>query len=173
MLRRLSAVLVLGSALMLAPNRSAAQASLSVALGAAAPVGDFGDAADLGYTVGVGLNFGGTRLPIGLRFEGAYNGFGLKNSDSDVRVINGTANAVANFSRQADSPYLIGGLGIYNSKFGRLGSESAVGVNLGGGLRFPLTGFTTFFEARFHAMLGEARDGANLKFIPITFGIIF
>jgi hypothetical protein len=123
--------------------------------------------------VAAGLNFGGTRLPIGLRFEGAINGFSLKGFSNNVRIVDGTANAVVNFSQKSDSPYLIGGLGIYNSKVADFKSENAVGVNLGGGLRFPLGGLSTFFEARYHAMLGERGRDANLQFIPITFGIMF
>ena len=173
MLRRLSAVL-LGSALLIAPStRLHAQAALSVSGGLAAPVSDLGDFADLGYNVAAGLNFGGTRLPIGARFEGSLNGFKLKDVDDNVRVLNATANAVVNFSQKADSPYLIGGLGLYNSKFGSDDSENAVGVNIGGGLRFPLGTLNTFFEARYHAMLGDRDKGANLRFIPITFGIVF
>ena len=173
MLRQLSAVL-LGSALLLAsPQSLQAQTSLSVSGGLAAPVGDLGDFADLGYTLAAGINLGGTRLPIGARFEGALNGFGLKNIDEDVRILNATANAVVNFSQNADSPFLIGGLGIYTSKFGEDASENAIGVNLGGGLRFPLGGLSTFVEARFHAMLGDEDRGTNLRYVPITFGIVF
>src|SRR5215213_4103490 len=130
MLRRLSAVL-LGSVLLLAPQAPLhAQAALSVSGGLAVPVRDLGDYADLGYNVAAGFNFGGTRVPIGLRFEGALNGFGLKDLDEDVRILNATANAVVNFSQKTDSPYLIGGLGIYNSKFGSDDSENAIGVNI-------------------------------------------
>jgi len=152
---------------------AAGQAQLSVSGGLAAPVNDLGDVADLGYNVAAGLNFGGTRLPIGARIEGSLSGFGLKDLNEDVRILNATVNAVVNLSQRADSPYLIGGLGLYNSKFGSDDSQNAVGVNLGGGLRFPLASLNTFFEARYHAMLGDRRDGANLQYIPITFGIVF
>jgi hypothetical protein len=174
MLRRLSA-LMLGSALMLFPARHlAAQTSLSVAGGIAAPVSDLGDIADLGYNLGVGLNFGGTRLPIGARIEGGLNGFGLKDFDEDVRVLTGTANAIVNFSQNADSPYLIGGLGIYNTKYSEDSeSDNSAGINLGGGLRFPLGGLSTFLEVRYHSTLGDDGPGARLQFIPITFGIVF
>jgi hypothetical protein len=155
----------------LQPARS--QAQLSVSGGIAAPVSDLSDVADIGYNFAAGLNFGGTRLPIGARLEGSLNGFSLKNFNEDVRILNATANAIVNLGHQAGSPYLIGGLGIYNSKFGEADSENAVGVNLGGGLRFPLGTFNTFFEARYHAVLGDQDDGANLQFIPITFGILF
>lgn len=173
MLGRLSAAL-LGSALLMTPIiPSAAQASLSVAGGVSAPVSDLGDIADLGYNVGVGLNFGGTRVPIGARFEGGLNGFGLKSSDLNVRIVTGTANAVVNFSQKADSPYLIGGLGIYNTKVGDFDSDNSAGVNIGGGLRFPLGELTTFVEARYHSTLSDNQRGGRLQFIPITFGVVF
>jgi hypothetical protein len=163
-----------GAALTLAPFHPAlSQAQLSVSGGIAAPVSDLSDVADLGYNVNAGLNFGGTRLPIGARFEGSLNGFNLKDINEDVRILNATANAIVNLGQQSGSPYLIGGVGLYNSKFGNADSENAVGVNLGGGLRFPLGTLNTFFEARYHAMLGDRSDGANLQFIPITFGILF
>lgn len=141
-MRRLMTVVLFGSAFMLAAfTPLAAQTQLSVAGGLAAPVTDLGDVADLGYNVGVGLNFGGTRLPIGARLEGGLNGFGLKNSSQSLRIVTGTANALVNFSQRSDSPYIIGGLGIYNSKVGDFDSDNSLGVNLGGGLRFP-HGFT-------------------------------
>jgi hypothetical protein len=163
-----------GAALTLAPFHPAlSQAQLSVSGGIAAPVSDLSDVADLGYNVNAGLNFGGTRLPIGARFEGSLNGFNLKDINEDVRILNATANAIVNLGQQSGSPYLIGGVGLYNSKFGNADSENAVGVNLGGGLRFPLGTLNTFFEARYHAMLGDRSDGSKLQFIPISFGILF
>jgi hypothetical protein len=173
MFRRLIAVLF-GSALILVPLLPVAgQTQLTVAGGVSAPVSDLGDIADLGYNVGVGLNFGGTRLPISARIEGGLNGFGLKNFSQNVRIVTGTANALVNFSQKADSPYLIGGLGIYNSKVGDFDSDNAAGVNLGGGLRFPLGEISTFLEARYHSTLSDKQRGGRLQFIPITFGVVF
>jgi hypothetical protein len=173
MLRRLPALL-LGSALILSPLTFVrAQTSLSVAGGVAAPVSDLGKIANLGYNVGVGLNFGGTRLPIGARLEGGLNGFGLKDTDLNFRIVTGTANAIVNFSQKADSPYLIGGIGIYNSKFENFDSDNSAGVNIGGGLRFPLGELTTFVEARYHSTLNSDSRGGRLQFIPITFGVAF
>src|SRR4051812_20415091 len=48
-----------------------AQTAIGLSAGIAAPMSDLGDAADLGYNIAAGLNFGGTRLPIGARIEGA------------------------------------------------------------------------------------------------------
>ena len=81
------------------------------------------------------------------------------------------------FGTTRDAPYLIAGLGAYNrssgsSAFGYNG-RTAVGINGGAGLRFPLSGLSTFFEARYHLMLGSAAEGTDYQFIPITFGISF
>lgn len=173
MLRRFAAALF-GSALTTAPlAASTAQTQLSVAGGVSAPVSDLGDIADMGYNIGIGLNFGGTRLPVGARLEGGLNGFGLKNSGQSFRIATGTANAIVNFSQKSDSPYLIGGLGIYNSKAGDFDADNAVGVNLGGGLRFPVGDIGTFLELRYHATLSDNQRGGRLQFIPITFGVVF
>ena len=173
MRRTFWAAILMGAVTLLPQHTAGAQARFSVSGGLATPVSDLSDVADFGYAIAAGLNFGGTRLPIGARFEGSLNGFNLKDVGEDVRVFNATANAVVNIGQQSGSPYVIGGLGLYNSKFGNADSENAVGVNLGGGLRVPIGMLNTFFEARYHAMLGDRDVGTNLQFVPITFGIIF
>jgi hypothetical protein len=85
---------------------------------------------------------------------------------------------VFNVGKTADAPYLIAGLGAYNRRlnfdpFGTTDDKTVVGINGGGGLRFPLSGISTFVEARYHIMLGNSNDGSNYQFIPITFGIVF
>jgi hypothetical protein len=173
MIRKLAAA-TLATLLIFSPlTPSSAQIGLSIAGGLSAPVSDLGDVADLGYNIGVGVNFGGTRLPVGARIEGGLDGFGLKGSDESFRIVSGTANAVVNFSQRTDSPYLIGGLGIYNSKLGDFDSDNAAGINVGGGLRFPLGQLNTFLEARYHTTLSDDERGGRLQFIPITFGVIF
>lgn len=152
--------------------------SLSIAGGLAAPVGNLGNAADIGYNVAAGLNFGAPIVPIGLRLEGAYNGFNFKNnSNGSDRIANATANLVFNLSRLPDSPYLIGGLGYYHEQFtdpaGFDASRNAAGINGGAGLRFPLSGLSTFVEARYHLMFSSSEGGSTTQFIPITFGISF
>lgn len=168
----------IAGALAAAPVPLLAQTSLDVAAGPSAPVGSLGDIADIGYNISLGLNMGARALPVGLRLEGGYNSFGLTGSNANVRILSGTGNAIFNVGPTRDAPYLIAGLGIYNRSFGAnsafLGeNRTVVGINGGGGLRFPLTGINTFFEARYHVMLGTARDGTNYQFIPITFGIMF
>ena len=155
-----------------------AQASLMVSGGLNAPVGRLGDLTDMGYVVTGGLNLGAPISPVGARIEGSYSGLGFKGGGGDVRLIFGTANALFNLGTTPDAPYLIAGVGAYNrssgsNTFGYGTGRTVAGVNGGAGLRFPLSGLTTFFEARYHLMLGNAADGTNYQFIPITFGISF
>src|SRR5205085_12324029 len=111
---------------------------------------------------------------VGLRFEGAYYSFGFKVGGGSANILSGSANAIFNVGPTRDAPYLIAGLGVYNRSSGGYGnSRTAIGINGGGGLRFPLTGFNTFFEARYHVMLGNQADATNFQFVPITFGIQF
>ena len=168
---------VAAAIIALNPAPATAQARFGVASGLNLPTSTLSDAADAGYNAAVSVDLG-AHLPVGLKFEGAYNGFQLKRDGGDVRIISGTANAVFNVGRENNSPYLIAGLGAYNRRlnlnpFGISDDKTVVGINGGGGLRFPLGGLTTFFEARYHVMLGNANEATNYQFIPITFGIVF
>lgn len=49
-------------------------------------------------------------------------------------------------------------------------SRTKFGINGGVGLRFQLTGFATFIEARWHSIFTE---GANVQMVPISVGFTF
>lgn len=49
-------------------------------------------------------------------------------------------------------------------------TQTKFGLNAGAGLRFQLTGFSTFVEARWHTIFTE---GKNTQVIPISVGITF
>jgi hypothetical protein len=176
MTRRLLTLLV-ASALAAVPAALSAQVStgISIAGGLALPQGDFGKGVESGYNAALGLNIGAILLPVGVRLEGAYNGFKVKNlttGSGDTRVISGTANVTLGMGL----PYVIAGLGYYDGKTtldgtALTGSSSggSMGYNVGGGVRLPLGVMTTFVEARYHKMTGSAKA----SFIPITFGIQF
>jgi hypothetical protein len=181
MTRRLLAVLA-AATLAAAPTALRAQGSTSILVsgGLSIPVGDLSDGANSGYNVNVGLNFGAPIIPVGARIEGGLNSFNLKGGGGDVRMVSGTANAILNLGPTSAAPYLIGGLGIYNrrisSTFAGITSadtKNVAGVNIGGGLRFPLGALSTFVEARYHAMLGNTNEATKFQFIPITFGVSF
>jgi hypothetical protein len=151
----------------------------NVNAGAALPVGTLGDAiidggggAELGFHLGAGLELRPPLMPIGLRFDGAFDRMGIEDLDANWSIWSLTANAVV--APMASPLYFIGGVGFYSTDLTGEGidepSESDFGFNLGAGLSLPLTGFSTFIEARWHNINVE---GDNIQFIPIVFGIRF
>ena len=175
MTRRLLSLLAVG--LLAAAPASLHAQSISLAGGLSQPNGDLSNGVGSGYNATLGFNFGAPLIPVGARIEGGLNGFNYKGGASgDVRIMNVTANGIFNLGM----PYLIGGLGYYNRRTNEtvLGSrvtdtQSAVGVNGGVGMRFPLGTMSPFAEVRYHAMLGDRTKAANFRFIPITFGVQF
>ena len=171
-------IFFIATAMLLFAAVAQGQTAFLIAGGANAPLGHLGDVADIGYNASVGVNLGGTAIPVGARLEAAYNDLGYKGGGGDVRIITGTANAIFNLGMTRDAPYLIAGVGAYNRNSGSsaLGygtGQTVAGVNGGAGLRFPLSGLSTFVEVRYHLMLGSTADGTNYQFIPITVGISF
>jgi opacity protein-like surface antigen len=146
-----------------------------IAAGAALPTSDLSDAASTGYNVTGTIGINPQLIPLGIRIDGAYNRFAFKNGvDGDVHFTSVTGNLVYKIPSAAISPYLIGGAGWYNvggtvQGFGG-GSSNHFGWNLGGGISMPLSGVDTFIEARYNQFQG---NGESLKYIPITFGIMF
>jgi hypothetical protein len=104
-----------------------------------------------------------------------YNHFGGKDEAGDppaIKIWAGTANLVYHLPGTGMTPYLIGGAGYYgvNRDVPGFKSENKLGLNGGIGAAFPLSGFNTFVEARFHHVFTE---GNSAQFIPVTFGITF
>jgi hypothetical protein len=169
-MRLLSRAAIALAAIMLATSAVHAQASFSVAIGAAVPMGDAADALDMGYNATVGVGIKPPLAPLGLRFEGFFNSFEFKSPiDASFRIMGVTANGTYTLMPQL---YAIGGVGMYNGKASTSGSSSNTdfGINVGAGFNIPLTGFGTFVEARYHHVMS---DGSSTQFIPITVGIRF
>jgi hypothetical protein len=162
------AALVLAAMLFAVPALSA-QTSISIAAGAALPMGDAADGFKMGYNATVGLGIKPPLAPLGVRIEGMFNSLEVDGADESLRVMGVTANGTYTMVPQF---YLIGGAGMYNSKFSIAGSESSTdfGFNVGAGFNIPLTGFGTYVEARFHHI---ATEGDSFQFLPITVGIKF
>jgi len=86
-----------------------------------------------------------------------------------------TGNLEYSIPSESVTPYLIGGAGLYAQGAninGGSGSSNKFGWNLGGGIKLPLSGFDTFLEARYN-QVQESNGAPSLKFIPITFGVMF
>lgn len=166
------AALGLAATLFAAPALQA-QASFSIAAGAAVPMGGTADVLKTGYNVTAGIGIKPPLAPLGFRVEGMFNQMDYKTSTfGSARVLAGVANVTLS-GVAMPMGYLIGGVGIYNfSSPDIAGSTSTTkpGFNIGAGLNFPLTGFSTFAEIRFHLV---TTDNSSTKFVPITFGIKF
>ena len=186
------------AALALMVSASAAQAqrpvSFGIALGASMPTGDAGKVLEMGYHAMGTLSFSPPALPVGVRLDGMFNQIGGKtiNGDEfgDSRILALTANATFGMPMAASpiSPYLIGGLGMYNfsspdaedipaTPEDEAKSETKMGFNIGVGTKFALAGCGTFAEIRYHMVTDASSDEEGKKssftFVPITFGITF
>ena len=146
--------------------------------GATFPLGEIADEFDAGLHINALMQSGSLgSLPFGLRGEVGYQTF--SHDDDTLRHIVGRLNAVLPFARRADAqPYLIAGVGLYNSKEetdhgdhthgGE--AENFFGLNAGVGIRWTLAGLNTFVEARFHNVFD---DHHTQRFIPFSLGILF
>ena len=161
---------------------------LGGALGATVPLGDYSDAADLGFNLGGLIEYKPQSVPVNLRGEITYHRNGLKDGafpafpdvDGNASIFGFVANALVPFGDPASTarPYAIGGVGVYRVKLsGDLPggntlsrSETDFGLNIGGGFIFNLSGVETFVEARYHSVFTE---DSNSNFIPLSFGFKF
>lgn len=144
---------------------------IGAAAGAAMPLSDLDDIADVGYNVAFFVGYKPAMLPIGLRFEAAYNAFGT-DFDEDLEVVGFTANGIFSLPTGGFTPYVIGGAGLYRvDEFfvAPNDSRNKFGFNIGGGISMPLSGFKVFVEARFNSVSLDP----NATFIPIVFGASF
>jgi hypothetical protein len=148
---------------------------IGVSAGASLPTSDLSDIANTGFNVTGSVGFNPQMIPLGVRIDGAYNRFGFKNGvGGNLSFTSVSGNLLYKFVSPTVSPYAIGGAGWCHSS-GTItgvgsGSDDNFCWNLGGGISMPLSGFDTFIEARYNQVQG---DGGSLKFIPVTFGVMF
>lgn len=170
-----SVIALVAVATAVAAADASAQVRLSASGGPSFPTGDLSDVVDTGFNVNVGAGLGFPLIPVGVRLEGSLNQFPESAHDGNFRVISGSANAVLDIPMLVATPYLIGGLGVYNSRFTDddehdEGSTTNVGANVGAGVRLGLPFLSVFAEARLHNIFSD--DGAT-RFIPVSVGIRF
>jgi hypothetical protein len=174
------AAALLAAAGAAAPARAQGLVSLGIAAGATVPTSSTGDGQETGFHATLALGSQPPLLPIGFRAEATYNQFTAKNDgvftsffpNADLRVVSVTGNVLLSPPSMLARPYVIGGLGYYNVAFkdSPLDTEGKFGFNAGVGAKFALTGFSTYAEVRYHRV---NRDGGNIAYIPVTFGIMF
>lgn len=162
--------------------------TFGIAAGATFPTGDIADNGNTGFHGMVTLGAMPAMVPFGVRIDGMYNSIGADDfsdgidtfTGNSLQILGVTANGVfAMPGMMVTSPYLIGGVGYYNTKFKSdqfdADGESNFGLNIGIGAKFNLSGFGTFAEVRYHNIFDkDDQTGAgNTSFIPLTFGIMF
>lgn len=168
-MRSLSRAALVLAAMFIAAPALQAQASFGIAAGATLPMGDAADAYKMGYHATLSLGIKPPLAPLGLRAEGMYNSLDVDGADASLRLMGLTLNGTWTLIPTA---YLIGGVGMYNSKISEssVDAENDFGFNIGAGINIPLTGFGTYIEARYHHI---PVDGGSMQFLPISVGIRF
>jgi hypothetical protein len=159
-----------------AADLSAQGVQFSLGGGVGIPLGTFDEVVKMGWQGTAGLSFASPALPIGVQVDGTFAQFSDETPlDVKSQQIYGTANAVYHFQSSPTTrfqPYVIGGVGVYNSKASGddapEGSTTKAGINLGAGFDLKTGGAGLFLEARWHNVFLE---GDNLKFLPITLGV--
>ncbi|HTR19425.1 MAG TPA: outer membrane beta-barrel protein [Gemmatimonadales bacterium] len=130
--------------------------------------------------------------PIGIRVDGLYsttshksdfcNGLLGVSSCGNSKILAGEADAVYTFKMSgALSPYVLGGVGMYNQKIHVEGgggtfdtSATSFGYNLGAGIWYKLSGVTLFLEGRYVSISkSDAILSRPVNFIPFTIGVEF
>jgi hypothetical protein len=151
--------------------------SVGVAAGVSQPSGDLADGAKTGYHVMGSVAFHAPLMPVGLRVDGMFNQLGVKNADVNLRILGVTGNVTYGFPGVMVKPYIIGGVGFYNSKVSVSGATSSndFGLNAGVGAKFALSGVNAFVEARYHEIMSKdtSTGATNMQVIPITVGVMF
>ena len=170
---------------LIAPATSlGAQRPLSIGLagGVSLPTGNLSDAATTGWH-GLGtLALSSLVLPMGVRVDVAYNRFAFSDDaqtqfggDGNVSVGSATLNLTYRLpmTNSPMSPYLISGLGAYQSKCSVGPSCEATtryGWNVGLGAKLAVLTLRTFVEARYHR---TSRGNGGVHYFPVTFGLMF
>ncbi len=147
--------------------------TLNIAAGLSLPTGSFSNGNDAGYNLIVGAGVMPPLSQLGFRVEGIYTEFNAKDFNEKSHAGGVTANVVYDLNpvnpRQPGSTiYLIGGAGYYSTRDVFFDNGGNLGWNVGGGFRFPLSGFSAYLEARYHAV-----TNTEVRFVPISFGLEF
>lgn len=112
---------------------------------------------------------------FGFRVDGMWHRVSAEVDNVNLRVFNGTGNLIYAFKTAGSfKPYLIGGVGVYNTKLG--GSAAPVGTegstdfgwNVGAGFEGGKK-LLYFAEARFHSI--ETDGDGSARVLPISVGV--
>jgi len=148
---------------------------LGVAGGLSVPTSRFGKPLDVGFDFQASADFRPLPGPFEFRGDILWSRFAVGDPGSgSSNVVGGTFDFVVDLPTPLISPYLIGGVGVYDVEVGNDVSHHSrfgTGLNIGGGVRFPLLPFLHgFFETRYHVVYASP-FGGNTTFVPIVVGV--
>lgn len=170
-------LIVLGTAALAMWAAPAHGQRLGLAVGANMPTSTLDETHDAGFHGAVSVEMSSPGSAIGFRPEVAWYQFGGEGSIGSLRSLAATANITLALPGTSVRPYLIGGVGYYNTKVEDVDADDSFGLNAGVGLNFMLAGRTNaFVEARMHHVMDGIQRGGddrNAQFVPISFGIRF
>ena len=181
-------MVVAAVALVAAPSISSAQAPvagsaaplrLGLGAGFTLPVGDIADLTHGGVNLAAALSWDPVRFPVAFDIEGTYHNFAPKDkAQRNSHVMAVTGGIRIPIAGTLGEPYLMGGIGYYNTQgptTGATDAERDVGGYGGVGIRFRARGMQMHVRAAFHEIFAE-RDGGgrsrSRELIPITFTIV-
>lgn len=150
MIKRITFAALAGSIFLLAPTQAEAQLQLG-------PTVAFHDDADFGVGAMVGLGI--PALGEGVNFLGDFTYFFPDVDNLDYWEINGNITYDIPVEGAAVAPFLLGGLNIAQASVDVVGvgdaSDTEMGLNLGGGMRFDAGSLEPIVGARVELSGGE------------------
>jgi opacity protein-like surface antigen len=142
-------------------------------LGATLPMGDYGSMDKMGINLLGVFEAPLAHSPLYLRADGLYSSTSHETTSGNTSILGGTVSALYHFSAPAAEarPYALAGLGIYNfDGAGTFGSQTKIGIGVGGGVTFNLSGLNAFAEARY---ISIQTGGGSASLVPLTVGLMF
>jgi hypothetical protein len=164
---RLSILVVLVAFAVAAPRDAEAQPHLMGGVGISTPLGDFADAASVGWHAMAGLQLEVTTIPIALRADGGYHSFGESSGAPKASMLTGALSAVVNLPGVGLVPYLAAGIGTYRTSIDGSDASSDRGFHGAFGVNIGAAGFGGFAEARLVQVDGA---GGASRFVTATVG---
>ena len=174
---------------VLTTARADAQRLLSFGVGGGVtfPLGTISNTYETGYNILAFAALGSKDSPLNFRFDGMWNDLGNKSSvpvsNQQMWTLNGNVvfNIGADTIGKTIEPYLIGGVGYYNTSYnvvatgGTLTSSgnihaNSLGINAGLGLHIGKGRLHGFIESRYHYVFV---GNHNFQFLPVTAGLGF
>jgi len=159
---------------------SAQGLDVHVGVGAAVPTGDFGDFADVGYTVQAGVMLPLGNRPVDLRGDVALSGFSAKEYDARDRLITVLAGPQLAITRTGLSPYVNARVGYAsikytedapsgNESYSESGSGFAWGV--GAGVVIPAGPVAMTVDAGVVRVPGSSEYEGSKTMMPLVAGV--